>query len=206
MAVENKFKLNVIAASVLMGLSLSAVAADMPVTSKTESSTTSPAATLADKAGKADISKINVTVGKESKALSSVLSDTLGGSYVPKEGTDNSKKKAYDDAVTKMSEAQGKFDRLTEDKKGQIKTYEASKTTLSNAQSGLNDFVIKANGVNNVYNEKLKALYGTTQGEFVISEDSKTITANKEENSAFSKYSESVTRSNSGLVDTLKAL
>ncbi|EOV0239395.1 autotransporter outer membrane beta-barrel domain-containing protein [Salmonella enterica] len=207
MAVENKFKLNVIAASVLMGLSLSAVAADMPVTSKTESSTTSPAATLADKAGKADISKINVTVGKESKALSSVLSDTLGGSYVPKEGTDNSKKKAYDDAVTKMSEAQGKFDNLiTEDKKGQIKTYEASKTTLSNAQSGLNDFVIKANGVNNVYNEKLKALYGTTQGEFVISEDSKTITANKEENSAFSKYSESVTRSNSGLVDTLKAL
>ncbi|ELC2816038.1 autotransporter outer membrane beta-barrel domain-containing protein [Salmonella enterica] len=206
MAVENKFKLNVIAASVLMGLSLSAVAADIPAISKTESSTTSPAATLADKAGKVDISKINVTVGKESKALSSVLNDTLGGSYVPKEGTDNSKKKAYDDAVKKMSEAQGKFDKLAEEKKGQIKTYEASKTTLSNAQSGLNDFVIKANGVNNVYNEKLKALYGTTQGEFVINEDSKAITANKEENSAFSKYSESVTGSGSGLVDTLKAL
>lgn len=205
MAVENKFKLNVIAASVLMGLSLSAVAADIPAISKTESSTTSPAATLADKAGKEDISKIKVTVNSDEKTLSDVLQGVNG--YGLATGvTNNSKKKAYDDAVTAMKEAQDKFDTLATNKKKQIGVYESSKTTLSNATSDLNDFVIRANGVNNVYNEKLKALYGTTQGEFVINEDSKAITANKEENSAYSKYSESVTRNDSGLLDTLKTL
>ncbi|EGI6329888.1 autotransporter outer membrane beta-barrel domain-containing protein [Salmonella enterica subsp. enterica serovar Adelaide] len=205
MAVENKFKLNVIAASVLMGLSMSVVAADMPVPPKTEVSATSPVATLADKAGKADISKINVSVASISKPLSEVLQGVNGyglGSGV----TDNSKKKAYDDAVTKMGEAQIKYDGLSADKKEQIGTYEASKTTLNNAESGLNDFITKANGVNNVYNEKLKALYGSAAGEFVIDESGKTIATNTAKDTAFSKYSESVTDNKVGLTATLKAL
>ncbi|ELO0595452.1 autotransporter outer membrane beta-barrel domain-containing protein [Salmonella enterica] len=205
MAVENKFKLNVVAASVLMGLSMSVVAADIPAPPKTEVSATSPVATLADKAGKVDISKINVTVNSASKPLSEVLQGVNGyglGSGV----TDSSKKKAYDDAVTKMGEAQIKYDGLSADKKEQIGTYEASKTTLNNAESGLNDFITKANGVNNVYNEKLKALYGSAAGEFVIDESGKTIATNTAKDTAFSKYSESVTDNKVGLTATLKAL
>ncbi|ENG1127949.1 autotransporter outer membrane beta-barrel domain-containing protein [Salmonella enterica subsp. enterica serovar Newport] len=205
MAVENKFKLNVIAASVLMGLSLSAVAADKPTPSKTEVSATSPVATLADKANKADISKTNVIVDGASKTLSDVLQEVNGyglGSSVK----DSSKKKAYDDAVTAMTKAQTAFDALSASKKEQIGTYEASKTTLNNAESGLNDFITKANGVNNVYNEKLKALYGSAAGEFVINETGKTITTNSATDTAFSKYSESVTDNKFGLTATLKAL
>ncbi|EFP2800126.1 autotransporter outer membrane beta-barrel domain-containing protein [Salmonella enterica] len=205
MAVENKFKLNVIAASVLMGLSMSVVAADMPVPPKTEVSATSPVATLADKAGKVDISKIKVTVDSAEKTLSDVLQGVNG--YGLATGvTDNSKKKAYDDAVTAMKGAQDKFDALTADKKEQIGVYESSKTTLSNATSDLNDFVIRANGVNNVYNEKLKTLYGSSAGEFVINENDKTIVTNAAKDTAFSKYSGSVTDSNLGLTATLKAL
>ncbi|EPC0218991.1 autotransporter outer membrane beta-barrel domain-containing protein [Salmonella enterica subsp. enterica serovar Newport] len=205
MAVENKFKLNVIAASVLMGLSLSAVAADKPTPSKTEVSATSPVATLADKANKADISKTNVMVDGVSKTLSDVLQGVNGyglGSGV----ADSSKKKAYDDAVTVMKEAQKKVDALTTDKKEQIGVYESSKTTLSNATSDLNDFVTRANGVNNVYNEKLKTLYGSSAGEFVIDENNNTIATNAAKDTAFSKYSGSVTDNKVGLTATLKAL
>lgn len=205
MAVENKFKLNVIAASVLMGLSLSAVAADKPAPSKTEVSATSPVATLADKAGKADISKINVTVDDASKTISGVLQE-VNGYGLAAGATDNSKKKAYDDAVTAMTKAQTAFDALPADKKAQIGVYETSKTTLSNATSGLNDFITQANGVNNVYNDKLKALYGTSASEFIIDETNKTIATNTLKDTAFSKYSGSVTDSNSGLTATLKAL
>ncbi|ELZ8477928.1 autotransporter outer membrane beta-barrel domain-containing protein [Salmonella enterica] len=205
MAVENKFKLNVVAASVLMGLSMSVVAADIPAPPKTEVSATSPVATLADKAGKEDISKIKVTVGSVEKTLSDVLQE-VNGFGLATGVTDSSKKKAYDDAVTAMKEAQKKVDALTADKKEQIGVYESSKTTLSNATSDLNDFVTRANGVNNVYNEKLKTLYGSSAGEFVIDEDNNTIATNAAKDTAFSKYSGSVTDNKVGLAATLKAL
>lgn len=205
MAVENKFKLNVVAASVLMGLSMSVVAADIPAPPKTEVSATSPVATLADKAGKVDISKIKVTVGSDEKTLSDVLQE-VNGFGLATGVTDNSKKKAYDDAVTAMKEAQKKVDALTADKKEQIGVYESSKTTLNNATSDLNDFVTRANGVNNVYNEKLKTLYGSSAGEFVIDENNNTIATNAAKDTAFSKYSGSVTDNKVGLTATLKAL
>ncbi|ECJ9599494.1 autotransporter outer membrane beta-barrel domain-containing protein [Salmonella enterica] len=205
MAVENKFKLNVVAASVLMGLSMSVVAADMPVPPKTEVSATSPVATLADKAGKMDISKIKVTVDSVEKNLSDVLQEVNGYDLVTG-STNNSKKKAYDAAVTAMKEAQKTVDALTADKKEQIGVYESSKTTLSNATSDLNDFVTRANGVNNVYNEKLKTLYGSSAGEFVINETGNTIATNTAKDTAFSKYRDSVTDSNLGLAATFNAL
>ncbi|EAV3689547.1 autotransporter outer membrane beta-barrel domain-containing protein [Salmonella enterica] len=205
MAVENKLKLNVIATSVMMGLSMSVVAADMPVPPKTEVSATSPVATLADKAGKVDASKINVTVDGTSKTLSNVLQGVNGYGLVA-DTTGNSKKKAYDDAMTEVTKAQTAFDALPADKKTQIGVYETSKTTLSNATSGLNDFITQANGVNNVYNDKLKALYGTSASEFIIDETNKTIVTNTAKDTAFSKYSGAVTESNSGLTATLKAL
>ncbi|EII7450262.1 hypothetical protein LHS21_004541, partial [Salmonella enterica subsp. enterica serovar Newport] len=205
MAVENKFKLNVVAASVLMGLSMSVVAADIPAPPKTEVSATSPVATLADKAGKEDISKIKVTVDSVEKTLSDVLQE-VNGFGLATGVTDSSKKKAYDDAVTAMKEAQKKVDALTADKKEQIGVYESSKTTLSNATSDLNDFVTRANGVNNVYNEKLKTLYGSSAGEFVIDENNNTIATNAAKDTAFSKYSGSVTDNKVGLTATLKAL
>ncbi|EEE9947259.1 autotransporter outer membrane beta-barrel domain-containing protein [Salmonella enterica subsp. enterica serovar Uzaramo] len=212
MAVENKFKLNVIAASVLMGLSLSSVAAEVstgattPVADSSASagaSATRPApATLADKAGVADISKINVTVDSASKPLSEVLQG-VDGSTLTSGATDTSKKKTYDDAVLKMGEAQKKVDALSQSDKDKIKTYETSGMSLKNAQSGMNDFITKATGVDKVYREKLNALYGTTDGEFKINESEKSIAPNVVSGSAFAAYSDSAIK---GLGATLTAL
>ncbi|EIM5533196.1 autotransporter outer membrane beta-barrel domain-containing protein, partial [Salmonella enterica subsp. enterica] len=212
MAVENKFKLNVIAASVLMGLSLSSVAAEVstgattPVADSSASagaSATRPApATLADKAGVADISKINVTVDSASKPLSEVLQG-VDGSTLTSGATDTSKKKTYDDAVLKMGEAQKKVDALSQSDKDKIKTYETSGMSLKNAQSGMNDFITKATGVDKVYREKLNALYGTTDGEFKINESEKSIAPNVVSGSAFAAYSDSAIK---GLGTTLTAL
>ncbi|EIZ5132061.1 autotransporter outer membrane beta-barrel domain-containing protein [Salmonella enterica] len=212
MAVENKFKLNVIAASVLMGLSLSSVAAEVstgattPVADSSASagaSATRPApATLADKAGVANISKINVTVDSASKPLSEVLQG-VDGSTLASGVTDTSKKKTYDDAVLKMGEAQKKVDALSQSDKDKIKTYETSGMSLKNAQSGMNDFITKATGVDKVYREKLNALYGTTDGEFNIDESKQTIAPNVVSGSAFAAYSDSAIK---GLGTTLTAL
>ncbi|ELN8993451.1 hypothetical protein RZT35_005232, partial [Salmonella enterica] len=215
MAVENKFKLNVIAASVLMGLSLSSVAAEVstgattPVADSSASagaSATRPApATLADKAGVADISKINVTVDSASKPLSEVLQG-VDGSTLTSGATDTSKKKTYDDAVLKMGEAQKKVDALSQSDKDKIKTYETSGMSLKNAQSGMNDFITKATGVDKVYREKLNALYGTTDGEFKINESEKSIAPNVVSGSAFAAYKDSAIKEKTGLQATLTAL
>ncbi|EHT6840774.1 hypothetical protein KXL68_005087, partial [Salmonella enterica] len=215
MAVENKFKLNVIAASVLMGLSLSSVAAEVstgattPVADSSASagaSATRPApATLADKAGVANISKINVTVDSASKPLSEVLQG-VDGSTLASGVTDTSKKKTYDDAVLKMGEAQKKVDALSQSDKDKIKTYETSGMSLKNAQSGMNDFITKATGVDKVYREKLNALYGTTDGEFKINESEKSIAPNVVSGSAFAAYKDSAIKEKTGLQATLTAL
>lgn len=207
MAVENRFKLNLIAVSVLMGLSLSSVSAgvrvvSLPASADTPATKPTPA-TLADKANVGDISKINVTMNGKSEALSDALKTVYSSAS---SGKDDSKQKKYEDAVLKMEEAQKKVDALSQDDKDKIKIYENSGMLLNNAQSGMDDFITKATGVDNVYKEKLKALYGTSNGEFIIDENNQTITPDVKTPSVFTTYSESVLKADTGLQATLVAL
>ncbi|ECI2947533.1 hypothetical protein CSL55_28160, partial [Salmonella enterica subsp. diarizonae] len=83
MAVENKFKLNVIAASVLMGLSLSAVAADGAANTAQPAAESKPAGgqvtvpakpkTLAEVVGTVEPGDISVTVASASTKLDAAL-------------------------------------------------------------------------------------------------------------------------------------
>ncbi|ECQ8982418.1 autotransporter outer membrane beta-barrel domain-containing protein [Salmonella enterica subsp. enterica] len=176
MAVENKFKLNVIAASVLMGLSLSAVAAEAPQgekTSKAEAATTK-AKTLAEAvavasattdakgnktgvAAKVDITKIAVTpeCGTAS-VLSDILKATLG---VGLDASDKntSKKNAYETELAAKA-------KLTPDQIKSVEGFNSTKAAFDAAKAAFtdSDFGAKAAGVNKVYNEKLAALYGVT--------------------------------------------
>ncbi|EMX9647853.1 autotransporter outer membrane beta-barrel domain-containing protein [Salmonella enterica] len=173
MAVENKFKLNVIAASVLMGLSLSAVAAE---TVQAETSTVAAKAktlaevvTAASKttgtdgkktgvAAKVDIAGIAVTP-KDGAAstLAEVLKTTLGVNVG--DSGDSSKKKAYDDALTAKT-------KLTADQLKVVEAYQNAKTAFDTAAKAFtdSDFGAKSAGINKVYNEKLSALYGGNDG------------------------------------------
>ncbi|EBI1834157.1 autotransporter outer membrane beta-barrel domain-containing protein [Salmonella enterica] len=173
MAVENKFKLNFIAASVLMGLSLSAVAAEA-VQAET-STVTAKAKTLAEVvteaskitdadgkktgvAAKVDIASIAVTPKDGSvSTLAEVLKTTIG-SNVGDSG-DSSKKKAYDDALAAKT-------KLTADQLKVVETYQNAKTAFDTAAKAFtaSDFGAKSAGINKVYNEKLSALYGEAGG------------------------------------------
>lgn len=173
MAVENKFKLNVIAASVLMGLSLSAVAAE---TVQAETSTVAAKAkTLAEVVTAA--SKTTGTDGKKTGVAAKV--DIAGIAVTPKDGTastlaevlkttlgvnvgdsgDSSKKKAYDDALTAKT-------KLTADQLKVVEAYQNAKTAFDTAAKAFtdSDFGAKSAGINKVYNEKLSALYGGNDG------------------------------------------
>ncbi|ECH9303534.1 autotransporter outer membrane beta-barrel domain-containing protein [Salmonella enterica subsp. enterica] len=173
MAVENKFKLNFIAASVLMGLSLSAVAAE--VVQAETSTVTAKAKTLAEVvtaaskitgadgkktgvAAKVDIASIAVTPKDGSAStLAEVLKTTIG-SNVGGSG-DSSKKKAYDDALAAKT-------KLTADQLKVVETYQNAKTAFDTAAKAFtaSDFGAKSAGINKVYNEKLSALYGEAGG------------------------------------------
>ncbi|EPX9142036.1 autotransporter outer membrane beta-barrel domain-containing protein, partial [Salmonella enterica] len=174
MAVENKFKLNFIAASVLMGLSLSAVAAEA-VQAET-STVTAKAKTLAEVvtaaskitdadgkktgvAAKVDIASIAVTPKDGSvSTLAEVLKTTIG-SNVGDPGDNSSKKKAYDDALAAKT-------KLTADQLKVVETYQNAKTAFDTAAKAFtaSDFGAKSAGINKVYNEKLSALYGEAGG------------------------------------------
>ncbi|EBM7367807.1 autotransporter outer membrane beta-barrel domain-containing protein [Salmonella enterica subsp. enterica serovar Oranienburg] len=174
MAVENKFKLNFIAASVLMGLSLSAVAAEA-VQAET-STVTAKAKTLAEVvtaaskitdadgkktgvAAKVDIASIAVTPKDGNvSTLAEVLKTTIG-SNVGDSGGNSSKKKAYDDALAAKT-------KLTADQLKVVETYQNAKTAFDTAAKAFtaSDFGAKSAGINKVYNEKLSALYGEAGG------------------------------------------
>lgn len=182
MAVENKFRLNVIAASVLMGLSLSAVAAEAAPAAVAEKAETPPATTGAAKtattlaeavsaasattsadgkktgvAARVDISAISVTpLNNAVSTLSDVLKSTTGAG-TGASGKNESKKKSYDDALTakaKLSAVQLKA----------VDTYNTAKTAFESASGAFtaSDFGTDAAGINKVYNEKLSALYGSS--------------------------------------------
>ncbi|EOV0253143.1 hypothetical protein ACOIWS_004871, partial [Salmonella enterica] len=157
MAVENKFKLNVIAASVLMGLSLSAVAAGNVVNAVQPAAESKPAGgevtvpvkpeTLADVVGAVKPENISITVASASTKLDAALKAAVG--------SDSSAQKNYTDAVTdygklKPEELQKATDLTSKDS--------AFKTAGANFKA----FDVKSKGVNAVYDSKLQNLYGLT--------------------------------------------
>ncbi|HAF2163493.1 TPA: autotransporter outer membrane beta-barrel domain-containing protein [Salmonella enterica] len=235
MAVENKFKLNVIAASVLMGLSLSAVAADSNTAAKTDTkavgtTTETPAKvkTLAESAAAAaavtnegghktgvaaavDVNSIEVTPTNGGKSnLLHVLQTSLGGQYVGKDETDTSKKKAYDDALSKVQ-------KLSPEQQEVAKNYNSTKESFVAAQTAFKEFEDTAlKGARDTLNQKLAAVYGGTPENpgyaFTISEGSKgdgtgaAITINSTENTPFNDYLSSFSDQRKGLLTKLESL
>ncbi|EDK7618570.1 hypothetical protein CKG84_16710 [Salmonella enterica subsp. enterica serovar Newport] len=157
MAVENKFKLNVIAASVLMGLSLSAVAADGAANAAQPAAESKPAGgqvtvpakskTLAEVVGTVKPEDISVTVASASTKLDAALKAAVGA--------EGSAQKSYTDAVTdygklKPEELQKATDLTSKDS--------AFKATEANFKA----FDVKSKAVKDVYDSKLQNLYGST--------------------------------------------
>lgn len=157
MAVENKFKLNVIAASVLMGLSLSAVAADGAANTAQPAAESKPAGgqvtvpakpeTLAEVVGAVKPEDISVTVDSAQKKLDAALKAAVG--------SEGSAQKSYTDAVTdygklKPEELQKATDLTSKDS--------AFKATEANFKA----FDVKSKAVKDVYDSKLQNLYGST--------------------------------------------
>lgn len=157
MAVENKFKLNVIAASVLMGLSLSAVAAGGAANATQSAAESKPAGgqvtvpakskTLAEVVGTVKPEDISVTVDSAQKKLDAALKAAVG--------SEGSAQKSYTDAVTdygklKPEELQKATDLTSKDS--------AFKATEANFKA----FDVKSKAVKDVYDSKLQNLYGST--------------------------------------------
>ncbi|EBK1959850.1 autotransporter outer membrane beta-barrel domain-containing protein [Salmonella enterica] len=157
MAVENKFKLNVIAASVLMGLSLSAVAAGGAANATQPAAESKPAGgqvtvpakpeTLAEVVGTVKPEDISVTVDSAQKKLDAALKAAVG--------SEGSAQKSYTDAVTdygklKPEELQKATDLTSKDS--------AFKATEANFKA----FDVKSKAVKDVYDSKLQSLYGST--------------------------------------------
>lgn len=237
MAVENKFKLNVIAASVLMGLSLSAVAADSNTAAKTdtkavgtttetpakvktlaESAAAATAAAVTDEGGHktgvaaaVDVNSIEVTLTDGGKSdLLHVLQTSLGGQYVGKDETDTSKKKAYDDALSKVQ-------KLSPEQQEVVKNYNSTKESFGAAQTAFKEFDDTAlKGARDTLNQKLAAVYGGTPEDpgyaFTISEGDKSdgagasITINSTENTPFNNYLSSFSDQSKGLLTKLESL
>ncbi|EBX4463231.1 autotransporter outer membrane beta-barrel domain-containing protein [Salmonella enterica subsp. enterica serovar Muenchen] len=174
MAVENKFKLNVIAASVLMGLSLSVVASAQaagsapaakvtpvkPEEAKTLAGVTAP---LSDK----DYGTVNVTVADFDNGTT--LADVLNKE---KEGSVAELKVKYD-------EAQGKYNELTPAQKEIITKLNTTTAEKETATQKWNEFNSnKLSVANKNYTDNLNSLYGEGHNAFKIENDGKVVTDN----------------------------
>ncbi|HEC8061811.1 TPA: autotransporter outer membrane beta-barrel domain-containing protein [Salmonella enterica subsp. enterica serovar Potsdam] len=183
MAVENKFKLNILAASVMMGLSLSSVAAESSAPTKATS-----AADAKSSAEKADVtaaakslaesvfgaqSAVNedqklAGVGKAvaelkfkdssnsatEKTLAEHMKEVLGiGAESPDK--DTSKKIAFTKAQSEAAKNTTTAAQKLNSLKEAQKNFEAAKAAFEST-----DFKAQVDGINKVYNEKLFALYG----------------------------------------------
>ncbi|EKC7221997.1 autotransporter outer membrane beta-barrel domain-containing protein [Salmonella enterica] len=183
MAVENKFKLNILAASVMMGLSLSAVAAGSQATPEAAS-----AAGAKSAAGKADTTTVAKNLAESVFSAQSATTEDNQPAGVGKVVADlkfkapansgselslaehmkgvlgtgaetdknTSKQKAFIDAesaATKVLTAQEAPKQNT--LKEAKKNFEAAKAAFEST-----DFKAQVDGINKVYNEKLVALYG----------------------------------------------
>lgn len=158
MAVENKFKLNVLAASVLMGLSLSAMAADSSANAVQPAAESKPAGETATPAKPKTLAEVvgtvkDVTVGSSAMTLDAALQAVNGVGSVS--GGDTSAKKGYADAVV----AYGK---LKPEEVKKITDLSSKQSAFDTASADFKAFGDKTKAVNDVYNSKLKNLYGST--------------------------------------------
>ncbi|HGA5557048.1 TPA: autotransporter outer membrane beta-barrel domain-containing protein [Salmonella enterica subsp. enterica serovar Birkenhead] len=161
MAVENnKFKLNVIAASVLMGLSLSAVAAvEAPKTPATETTPTKPEVkTLAGLTPPESAAKVSVTVkdfnGNTAATLEKILDDKTAGSVA-------NLRKSYTDA-------KGVYDKLSPAQQKIITVLNNAASNKNKATQVWNDFGNKLSAADSVYTENLNSLYGEGKNAFKV--------------------------------------
>ncbi|HGB4965348.1 TPA: autotransporter outer membrane beta-barrel domain-containing protein [Salmonella enterica subsp. enterica serovar Mississippi] len=160
MAVENKFKLNVIAASVLMGLSLSAVAAvEVPKTPATETTPTKPEVkTLAGLTPPESAAKVSVTVkdfnGGAATTLEKILDDKTEGSVA-------NLRKSYTDA-------KGVYDKLSSAQQKIITGLNNAASNKNKATQVWNDFGNKLSAADSVYTENLNSLYGEGKNAFKV--------------------------------------
>ncbi|EAM3005597.1 autotransporter outer membrane beta-barrel domain-containing protein [Salmonella enterica] len=156
MAVENKFKLNIIAASVLMGLSLSVVASAQAAGSAPAAETTPVKPEVKTLAGltaplsEAEASKIKLVVGKETIALTKILDKETKSSVANLEDTYQKAQKAYNG--------------LPQVQKELISTYNTAKANKGAAQKTWDKFGNKLKTYNEHYAESLSSLYGNKEG------------------------------------------
>ncbi|MCH5485728.1 hypothetical protein L4A43_29340, partial [Salmonella enterica subsp. diarizonae serovar 16:z10:e,n,x,z15] len=159
MAVENKFKLNIIAASVLMGLSLSVVASAQAAGSVSAAETTPVKPEVKTLAGLTaplpteDYSKISLDVSDDT-TLAKVLNKLESGSVAESKG--------------KYQEAQKAYSKLSETQKGIISKYKEADAKQKAAQKTWDEFNNKLSASDSVYKDNLGSLYGAGNERFKI--------------------------------------
>ncbi|EGG6876313.1 autotransporter outer membrane beta-barrel domain-containing protein [Salmonella enterica subsp. diarizonae serovar 16:z10:e,n,x,z15] len=152
MAVENKFKINIIAASVLMGLSLSVVASAQAAGSVPAAETTPVKPEVKTLAGLTaplldkDYGQISLTVGDNHTTLANALD----------KGTENS----VADLGDKYQKAQDAYSKLTSGQKEIISKYNEADAKQKAAQKTWDEFSNKLSASDSVYNDNLVSLYG----------------------------------------------
>ncbi|EBH1518330.1 autotransporter outer membrane beta-barrel domain-containing protein [Salmonella enterica subsp. enterica serovar Pensacola] len=179
MAVENKFKLNIIAASVLMGLSLSVVASAQAAGSVSAAETTPVKPEVKTLAGLTaplsdeDYGKIKVAVSglPEENTLADVLNKTKNGSVA----------KSKDEYL----KAQDAYSKLSETQKGIISKYNEADAKQKAAQKTWDEFNNKLSASDSVYKGNLGSLYGDGKERFKINGDGTLVSDNVADGSSY---------------------
>ncbi|EDJ2557721.1 hypothetical protein CE665_25855, partial [Salmonella enterica subsp. enterica serovar Poona] len=160
MAVENKFRLNVIAASVLMGLSLSAMAesgASSATTTPAEATPVKPA-TLAGLAAPVKNEDIDVKI-------TTVNSDQIGKlNTALNKDTEGSVSKTFG----ALTAAQHTYDTLGKPSQELITKFKDATTGKNQATQEWNDFGNKLSAANSVYADSLNSMYGENKNAFTV--------------------------------------
>ncbi|EOC0702008.1 autotransporter outer membrane beta-barrel domain-containing protein [Salmonella enterica subsp. enterica serovar Kokomlemle] len=180
MAVENKFKLNFVAASVLMGLSLSAVASDVAPSADSKVTTPAKAKSYAGfnpvvvgrASESADQTKLEY---QTSKTVSSLFDDTGGVG-------------AYETALNKAFGTKGV---LGNKEISTISEYLGAQAADAQAEKDWKSFTSKAKVINSEYQKALAGLYGTgghAFEELSASELSKPVSGDAADKGAFGAY------------------
>ncbi|EBK1009870.1 autotransporter outer membrane beta-barrel domain-containing protein [Salmonella enterica] len=173
MAVENKFKLNIIAASVLMGLSLSVVASAQAAGSVSAAETTPVKPEVKTLAGLTaplsdeDYSKINVGGSTFADALNETKNDSVA------------------ELKGKYQEAQDAYSKLSETQKGIISKYNEADAKQKAAQKTWDEFNNKLSASDSVYKGNLGSLYGDGKERFKINGDGTLVSDNVADGSSY---------------------
>ncbi|EDR9714033.1 autotransporter outer membrane beta-barrel domain-containing protein [Salmonella enterica subsp. diarizonae] len=176
MAVENKFRLNVIAASVLMGLSLSAMAESGTSSATTTPAETTPAkpATLAELAAPVSTSKITVNIpGKDDGTPLDKVFDKAQSGYVA------NLRESYNTAL-------GKLNNLTATQQSFITKLNSAMSAKKDATQTWNELGNKLSAANSVYTDSLNSMYGDNKNAFKVDSGGKPVAdAKKGDNSTY---------------------